>query len=191
MSDNVGLSTPRGSGTSGYIQRNLAHIRPRDSGAPYPPTRDSFDSPKHKQRQPDRGILEHDRKRAVEVKVLELRDELEEAGELDEDEIDERCDALRKKLLAEGAASRSGGGGGGGAGGPDRRGKGPGGGLKMHQVHEMADQKIRESERLRRALKIGRDYEEGSHWKRQEERAAKAAERADGGGDERPRGSRD
>ncbi|KAK0732784.1 hypothetical protein B0T21DRAFT_444192 [Apiosordaria backusii] len=25
MSDNVGLSTPRGSGTSGYVQRNLAH----------------------------------------------------------------------------------------------------------------------------------------------------------------------
>lgn len=186
MSDNVGLSTPRGSGTSGYVQRNLAHIRPRDSGAPYPPrdSSSSFDSPKHKPRQPDKGILEHDRKRAVEVKVLELRDELEDAGDLGDDEIDERCDALRKKLLAEGAAGRPAG------GGPDRR-KGPGGGLKMHQVHEMADQKIRESERLRRALKIGRDYEEGSHWKRQEERAAKAAERAEEGGDERPRDSRD
>lgn len=177
MSDNVGLSTPRGSGTSGYVQRNLAHIRPRDSGAPYPPSRDSFDAPKHKQRQPDKGILEHDRKRAVEVKVLELRDELEDAGELDEDEIEAKCAALRERLLAEGQAIRG--------GGPDRR-KGPGGGLKMHQVHEMADQKIRESERLRRALKISRDYEEGAHWKRQEERAAKAAERAEGDGDDRP-----
>jgi hypothetical protein len=185
MSDNVGLSTPRGSGTSGYVQRNLAHIRPRDSGAPYPPPRggdssSSFDdAPRHRQRQPDKGILEHDRKRAVEVKVLELRDELEDAGELDEDEIEDKCAALRKRLLAEGAAR---------GGGPDR-GKGgrPGGGLKMHQVHEMADQKIRESERLRRALKISRDYEEGAHWKRQDERAAKAAERADGEGDDRPR----
>lgn len=182
MSDNVGLSTPRGSGTSGYVQRNLAHIRPRDSGAPYPPARDSFDSPKHRQRQPDKGILEHDRKRAVEVKVLELRDELEDAGELDDDEIEDRCAALRQKLLAEGAAGHS--------AGPDRS-KGPRGGLKMHQVHEMADQKIRESERLRRALKIGRDYEEGSHWKRQEERAAKAAERAEGDGNQRPRDGRD
>lgn len=34
----------------------------------------------------------------------------------------------------------------------------------------MADAKIKESERLRRALKISPDYEEGSHWKRQEER---------------------
>lgn len=75
MSDNVGLSTPRGSGTSGYVQRNLAHIRPRDSAAPYP--RD-LDSLRHRQRQPDKGILEHDRKREIEVKVFELRDELED-----------------------------------------------------------------------------------------------------------------
>lgn len=180
MSDNVGLSTPRGSGTSGYVQRNLAHIRPRDSGAPYPP-RDA-DMPKHHQQQPDKGILEHDRKRAVEVKVLELRDELEDAGELEDDEIDERCDALRKRLLAESAR------GGGGGGGADRGRRGP---VKMHQVHEMADQKIREDERLRRALKISRDYEEGAHWKRQEERAARAAERGEGDGGDRPRDGRD
>lgn len=77
MSDNVGLSTPRGSGTSGYVQRNLAHIRPRDSAAPYPKDLDSL---RHRQRQPDKGILEHDRKREVEVKVFELRDELEDEG---------------------------------------------------------------------------------------------------------------
>lgn len=185
MSDNVGLSTPRGSGTSGYVQRNLAHIRPRDSGAPYPPRDAGPDAaPRHRPRQPDKGILEHDRKRAVEVKVLELRDELEDAGELGEDEVEERCAALREKLLAEGAKQR------GGAGaGPDRTRKG--GGFKMHQVHEMADQKIREDERLRKALKIGRDYEEGAHWRRQEERAARAAERAEGDGGDRPREGRD
>jgi len=77
MSDNVGLTTPRGSGTSGYVQRNLAHMKPRDMGAPYP--RD-LDSLRHKQRQPDQGILEHDRKREVEVKVFEMRDQLEDEG---------------------------------------------------------------------------------------------------------------
>lgn len=78
--DNVGLSTPRGSGTSGFVQRSLAHMKPRDRGAPYPP-RDSFDSFKqHRQRQPDKDILEHDRKREVEVKVFELRDKLEDDG---------------------------------------------------------------------------------------------------------------
>lgn len=74
MSDNVGLSTPRGSGTSGYVQRNLAHMRPRDHAAPYPKDADM----RNRQRQPDKGILEHDRKREIEVKVFELRDQLEE-----------------------------------------------------------------------------------------------------------------
>ena len=37
-------------------------------------------------------------------------------------------------------------------------------------MHELAAAKIEESEKLRRALGISKDYEEGSHWKRQEER---------------------
>ncbi len=48
--------------------------------------------------------------------------------------------------------------------------------FKMHQVHELADAKIKESERLRQALKISKDYEEGSHWRRQEERMKSRAE---------------
>ncbi|OAA32046.1 mRNA splicing factor, Cwf21 [Moelleriella libera RCEF 2490] len=152
MSENVGLSTPRGSGTSGYVQRNLAHLKPRDHGAPYPKDLDNL---RHKQRQPDKGILEHDRKRQIEVKVFDLRDKLEEE-ELDEEEIDERCDALRKKLLGEADKGER---------APNSRKT-----FKEHQVHEMADAKIKESERLRKALKISSDYEEGGHWKRQEER---------------------
>jgi hypothetical protein len=75
MSSNVGLATPRGSGTSGYVQRNLAHLRPRDQGKPY-----NIDSMKHRPRQPDKEILEHDRKRQVELEVFELRDRLEDEG---------------------------------------------------------------------------------------------------------------
>lgn len=74
---------------------------------------------------------------------------------LDEDEIDDECAALRKKLEAEQAKN---------GGGPNTK------GLKSHQVHELAKAKIEESEKLRRALGISKDYEEGSHWKRQEER---------------------
>jgi len=77
MSDNVGLPTPRGSGTSGYIQRNRALLKPRDRTAPYPKDTESL---RHRQRQPDAEILEHDRKRQVEVKVFELRDRLEDEG---------------------------------------------------------------------------------------------------------------
>ncbi|KAI0166613.1 cwf21-domain-containing protein [Xylariaceae sp. FL1272] len=160
MSDNVGLSTPRGSGTSGYVQRNLAHMKPRDRDRAAPYNRD-LDHLKHRQRMPDKGILEHDRKREVEVKVFELRDQLEDEG-LEEDEIDKRCDALRKELQDK----------------MNRPGRdAPRRGIKSHQVHELADAKIKESERLRSALKISKNYEEGGHWKRQEERLRKALDR--------------
>ena len=134
MSSNVGLTTPRGSGTSGYVQRNLSTLKPRDNsyGQPYPP-RDSLP----RQRKPDEDILAHDRAREIEVKVFELRDKLEDAGK-DEDAIDEECDALREKLTKDAASGK------GGAGKARN--------LKMYQVHDMAESKERESERLRKAL---------------------------------------
>lgn len=75
---------------------------------------------------------------------------------VEEEEIDRRCDELRQKLLAEMNSRNK-------ANAPRRA-------FKEHQVHEMADAKIKESERLRRALKISSDYEEGGHWKKQETR---------------------
>lgn len=83
---------------------------------------------------------------------------------VDEDEIEDRCDALRKKLLADQER-------GGGKSAPIRK------GLKMHQVHDLADAKIKESEKLRRALGISKNYEEGGHWKRQEERLQKSLQK--------------
>ena len=165
MSSNVGLSTPRGSGTSGYVQKNYAHLKPRDTTAPYPK---DFDALKHKQRQPDAEILEHDRRRAIEVKVFELRDRLEDEG-VDEDEIEEQTSALRTKLEEEEKAGK------GKVGGKrDAR------GLKSHQVHELAKAKIEESEKLRKALGIREDYEEGGHWKRAEERMREGLKNEEG-----------
>ena len=48
--------------------------------------------------------------------------------------------------------------------------------LKPHQVHELAAAKIEESEKLRKALGIREDYEEGSHWKKQEERVRESVD---------------
>jgi hypothetical protein len=79
---------------------------------------------------------------------------------VDEDEIDDRCDELRKKLQAERKR--------GGATKKD---------FKGHEVHSMADAKKRESERLRNALKIGKDYQEGDHWKRQDGRQRAVVDR--------------
>src|ERR1700760_3549455 len=138
MSSNVGLSTPRGSGTSGYVQRNLSHLKPRDrnNGAPY--SLENFQ--KHKQREPDAEILEHERKRQIEVKLFELRDKLEDEG-VDDDEIDDQVDKLRKKLEADSKKDKS------------RNARG----LKAHQVHDLAKAKIEETERGRKAFAIGQD----------------------------------
>lgn len=73
----------------------------------------------------------------------------------EEDDIEDACMALRKKLSATTATS------GGCAGGKQQ--------FKAHQVHELARAKIEESEKLRRALGISKDYQEGAHWKRQAE----------------------
>lgn len=154
MSSNVGLTTPRGSGTSGYVQRNLAHLRPRDD-KPY--SKDSGSLPSHRARQPDREILDHERKRAIELRVFELRDRLEEE-EVDEEEIEMQTEALRRKMTAQMQKGNV------ATDGRDGR------GLKIHEVHQLAEAKIKQDERMRGALGISRDYEEGGHWRKQEER---------------------
>lgn len=75
---------------------------------------------------------------------------------VDEDEIDDQCEALRRKLDDERQQGKD--------LGPNAK------RLKSHQVHDLAKAKIEESERLRKALGISADYEEGSHWRKQEER---------------------
>lgn len=162
MSSNVGLSTPRGSGTSGYVQKNHAFLRPRNtgSGAPYPPPDKSESTSTFKQRQPDRAILAHEAKREIEVKVLEERERLEDENERveggegkggekvrSEEEIEDVCEGLRGRLVED--MER-----GGGTTGRDGKDGKKGRGFKAYQVHEAADAKIKESERLRKALGI-------------------------------------
>lgn len=84
---------------------------------------------------------------------------------VDEDDIDDQCTALRNKLEAERKAGKS--------SGTNAR------ALKSHQVHDLAKAKIEESERLRKALGISADYEEGSHWRRQEERMRESLREGD------------
>ncbi|KEF61740.1 uncharacterized protein A1O9_03310 [Exophiala aquamarina CBS 119918] len=170
MSSNVGLSTPRGSGTSGYVQRNLSVLKPRDAGVGVPYTLDGNRGGPPRTRKPDEDILKHDRLREIEVKVLELRDGLEDAGKLDDDEIEEETDKLREKLTREMERSRSG----AGSGSKSR--------LKSYQVHEMAEAKERESDRLRRALglKAGEVPEDGEHPMARQEKRRRQREEEEG-----------
>ncbi|KAJ7068046.1 hypothetical protein C8F01DRAFT_1116659 [Mycena amicta] len=77
MYNGIGLTTPRGSGTNGYVVRNLSTLR---SHQPAQDRNNAWDVAPPKHREPDEGILEHERKRKVEVKCLELQLQLEDEG---------------------------------------------------------------------------------------------------------------
>ena len=110
MYNGIGLQTARGSGTNGYVQTNKFFIRPRDGGPPKAPF--SYDDGSAGtgagglggMRKPNKEILEHDRKRQVELRLVLLRDTLEEQG-YTEGEIEERVEEARKEAELEEAAA--------------------------------------------------------------------------------------
>ena len=77
MYNGIGILTPRGTGSSGYVQTNKFNLRgptqrrPEDLKAAH----DSISN-----RKPDQGILDHNRKRDIELKVVQMSDALEEQG---------------------------------------------------------------------------------------------------------------
>jgi serine/arginine repetitive matrix protein 2 len=74
----VGLATARGSGTNGYVQRNVSAVKHRKPATDYKRDTPSSDRPLH--RQPNAELLEHERKRAIELKCAEMQDRMEEQG---------------------------------------------------------------------------------------------------------------
>lgn len=83
MYNGIGLTTPRGSGTNGYVQRNLSSLRvkrPRDERGGDRDEKDRERLESQLNRQPNADILEHQRKRQLEVKCAELQDMMEEQG---------------------------------------------------------------------------------------------------------------
>ncbi len=69
MYNGIGLSTPRGSGTNGYVQRNFFFARPKTERQEY--ARPDQVKPLPAQKKANQEILEHQRKRQVEVQVFQ------------------------------------------------------------------------------------------------------------------------
>ncbi|WFD17975.1 RNA-splicing factor [Malassezia caprae] len=146
MYNGIGLQTARGSGTNGYVQKNLSHLRPRD---PLP----GRNEPEAKPRTvaPDVAILDHERRRKIELQCLELQDELEERG-LPDDEVRARVDSLRQGLRARLARA------------PEQYGHATRSEVKQMRpsdTHARGAAKARESESMQRALRINPSYVEG------------------------------
>ena len=108
MYNGIGLSSARGSGTSGYVQTNKFHrdasrLTRREAA----PTREGRDDGREaRRRRPNAEILEHAAKRAIEVELAELEERLEERGVPEEARAGE-IDAARARLERERAAERA------------------------------------------------------------------------------------
>jgi serine/arginine repetitive matrix protein 2 len=69
MYNGIGLTTARGSGTNGYVQKNMAFIRDRANTKPMSYAEIQRSAPV--QREPNKEILEFEERRRIEVKVTE------------------------------------------------------------------------------------------------------------------------
>ena len=162
MYNGIGLASVRGSGTNGYVTKNMAHVsRQRQADRK---SQDHFREPP-KLKAPAKAnseILDHNRKREVEVKCLALQEQLEEQG-LAADEVEEKVSALRTKLLLKlpGESSSSDVGG------------------RTGETHADAERKAAEAAALKGALGISESYVPGQAFDRElqqrlkEERMAK------------------
>lgn len=95
MYNGVGLPTARGTGTSGYIQRNLSQFKEKHNKSTYDYSPSSQPS---KSREPNTDLLKHERLRQIEIECLRLRDSLEQDPSYTQEKIDLEVNNLRLKL---------------------------------------------------------------------------------------------
>ncbi|KAF4694700.1 hypothetical protein FOZ60_007214 [Perkinsus olseni] len=149
MYNGIGLQTPRGSGTSGYVQRNKSYLRPQRTDIK--PFRESEAAAPPKPKKADPELIYHNQKREIEVKLIDLQDTLLESGE-EEDIVQKKVDKERQKLYKEL---------------DDRRAdaEAHGGELQADQMastHEYLQLQKRQAERAAKAFGINtRNHEEG------------------------------
>jgi serine/arginine repetitive matrix protein 2 len=77
MYNGIGILTPRGSGTSGYVTNNKFNLRGPPPQSYNLKEGDLGEAPAKK---PNEGILEHNRKRELELEVEVMRAQLEDDG---------------------------------------------------------------------------------------------------------------
>ncbi|KAK8894110.1 hypothetical protein M9Y10_022542 [Tritrichomonas musculus] len=89
MYNGIGVQTPRGTGTSGYIETSLVSLKP-------PPMR----APKTQKlvAKQSKSLEDHNRRRRIELSCIKLRQKLEKSKMTKED-IDAAIKKYRKKLL--------------------------------------------------------------------------------------------
>ena len=102
MYNNIGLQTPRGSGTSGYITSNFARVRPVKSRLEFLKELKSIrENQLPPPRKANKDILEHKKKREIYVKIEEMREELNKSGDKTPEEIAQILKETEEKMLSQ------------------------------------------------------------------------------------------
>ncbi|KRZ51740.1 Exocyst complex component 3 [Trichinella nativa] len=161
MYNGIGLQSARGSGTSGYVQKNLAHVVVSKDKQQYRNEDDIKRLESKVTRKPNKELILHERKRKIELKCLEMQDLMTEQN-YPEEEIQEKVDKyralLRKKLEEEGDVDDD----------EEANEK------KVKDSHIMAQMMQEKNDRIRRALNIKKDYVSGAAFKFNEKKAEMA-----------------
>ena len=98
MYNGIGLTTARGSGTNGYVQKNLSFVRTHKEKVEYKPDEEAKKLEQLINRKGNSEILAHEKKRQIEVKCAEMEDMLTEQG-YTEVELNFKVSEFRKMLL--------------------------------------------------------------------------------------------
>ncbi|XP_063598958.1 SRRM2 protein homolog rsr-2-like [Penaeus indicus] len=107
MYNGIGLQTARGSGTNGYVQRNMALIRNTKNKIDFRTEEELQKLEDQRTRGPNAEIREHARKRALELKCAEMEDVMREQG-YSESEVEQKVGQFRAMLMErDKAASRT------------------------------------------------------------------------------------
>ncbi|KAL7990130.1 hypothetical protein Chor_012796 [Crotalus horridus] len=162
MYNGIGLPTPRGSGTNGYVQRNLSAVRHKKDRTDYKSEEELRKLESSLVKKPNQDILDHERKRKVELKCLELAELMEEQG-YGEGEIQEKVATFRMLLLEKDVAVVKEG---------EQQQK-----SSITETHKLAEASEKKNERLRAAFGISDSYVDGSSFdpNRRAKEAATAA----------------
>lgn len=99
MYNGIGLRTARGSGTNGYVQKNLSFVKPKkQNNSEYKYDEQATAVPPRK---PSDEVLLHKSRRQIENEVLEYEEQLQSQEKYTDEEITEMVNERRKKLLAD------------------------------------------------------------------------------------------
>lgn len=134
----------RGTGTSGYVQTNKFNVRKRSGHTKH--GNDGDGSGHTKKKVANKDIIEHNKKREIEVKVMEYRISLEDDDDVEEGAIEGLVAKFRQELMEKDTIDSE---------------------KKIRDTHEIAARKEKKMEVMKHALRFSdRDIVEGEAFDR-------------------------